>query len=120
MLSFKNKYTHEERESEYLRMKSKFPERYCIILEPANKNTMDIDKHKYLVPKEMTMNMFHQIIRKRIKLPEEMSIIFFVNNTIPAMTTLISGIYNEHKDKDGFLYIQYAQENTFGSFPLYE
>lgn len=114
MLSFKNKFTHDEREKEYLRMKTKFPERYCVILEPANKSTPDIDKHKYLVPKDMTMNMFHQIIRKRIKLPQEMSIIFFINNSIPAMTTLVSEVYKEHKYKDGFLYIQYAQENTFG------
>lgn len=114
MLSFQNKFTHEEREKECKRMQTKFPNRYCVVLERANSNTPDIDKHKYLVPKDMTMNMFYQIVRKRIELAEEQSILFFVNNSIPMMTSLVSEIYKQHKHKDGFLYIKYAQENTFG------
>jgi hypothetical protein len=29
---------------------------------------------------------------------------------------LMSSIYEEHKDEDGFLYITYSGENTFGDF----
>jgi GABA(A) receptor-associated protein len=28
---------------------------------------------------------------------------------------LMSAIYDEHKDEDGFLYVTYSGENTFGS-----
>ena len=30
---------------------------------------------------------------------------------------LMSAIYDEHKDDDGFLYISYSGENTFGGLP---
>lgn len=33
---------------------------------------------------------------------------------------LMSTIYDEHKDEDGFLYIVYSGENTFGFVPLDE
>ena len=114
MLSFKNKYTHEERESEYLRMKSKFPERYCIILEPANKNTMDIDKHKYLVPKELTVGQMLFVVRKRIHLSSAQALFFYVNNTLPSSSITMETLYLSHRDEDGFLYIRYTGENTFG------
>lgn len=30
---------------------------------------------------------------------------------------MMSTIYEESKDEDGFLYMTYSGENTFGSFP---
>ena len=38
----------------------------------------------------------------------------FINNIIPPQHELVSTIYDEHKDNDGFLYITYSGENTFG------
>ncbi len=43
----------------------------------------------------------------------------FVPPPIPCLAThaaaaLMSSIYEDHKDEDGFLYITYSGENTFG------
>ena len=32
-----------------------------------------------------------------------------------SAAALMSDIYQDHKDEDGFLYITYSGENTFGS-----
>lgn len=32
----------------------------------------------------------------------------------------MSQIYDEQKDEDGFLYVQYSGENTFGGFEMVE
>lgn len=32
----------------------------------------------------------------------------------------MSGVYDDHKDEDGFLYITYSGENTFGRLLLEE
>lgn len=32
-----------------------------------------------------------------------------------AAAALMSSVYEDHKDEDGFLYITYSGENTFGS-----
>jgi len=42
------------------------------------------------------------------------TMIMFVNNTIPTNGTLMSQLYKEQKDSDGFLYVTYCGESTFG------
>ena len=56
-------------------------------------------------------------MRKRIKLAPEKAIFIFVNNVLPPTAALMSQIYAEHKDEDGFLYITYSGESTFGGMP---
>jgi GABA(A) receptor-associated protein len=54
------------------------------------------------------------VIRKRIKLEPEKAIFIFVNNTLPPTAALMSQIYKEQADSDGFLYVTYSGESTFG------
>ena len=49
-----------------------------------------------------------------MKLPPEQALFIFINSTIYTSKTLISKVYEERKSEDGFLYITYAGENTFG------
>ena len=79
--------------------------------------TEDIDKHKFLVPFDMTVGQFLYILRKRIKLTEQEALYIFVDKTLPMTSQAISSIYNDYKRKenfDGFLYVTYCNENTFG------
>ena len=55
-----------------------------------------------------------QVIRKRIKLAPEKALFLFCGNSIPPNAALMSTVYEEQKDEDGFLYIQYSGESTFG------
>ena len=66
------------------------------------------------MPVDLTVRQSVYVIRKRIKLPSEKAIFIFVNDILPPTAALISTIYEEHKDEDGFLYILYSGENTFG------
>ena len=55
------------------------------------------------------------VIRKRIKISPEKSIYLFVDNkVIPATSSVLGVIYKMYKDDDGFLYIGYGGESTFG------
>jgi len=54
-------------------------------------------------------------IRKHMpNLNEEKAIFLFINEVLPPSSALMSQIYEKHKDEDGFLYITYSGENTFG------
>jgi GABA(A) receptor-associated protein len=70
---------------------------------------------RYLVPADLTVGQFVYVIRKRIKLSPEKAIFVFVNNVLPPTAALMSAVYDDHRDDDGFLYIAYSGENTFGS-----
>ncbi|CEQ43153.1 SPOSA6832_05058 [Sporobolomyces salmonicolor] len=87
-----------------------------VICEKADKTDIPaIDKKKYLVPADLTVGQFVYVIRKRIKLAPEKAIFIFVDEVLPPTAALMSSIYDEHKDEDGFLYVTYSGENTFGA-----
>lgn len=85
------------------------------------------------MPSDLTVGQFVYVIRKRIKVREggkegdvagltiydsdqqlapEKAIFIFVDEVLPATAALMSAIYEEHKDEDGFLYVSYSGENT--------
>lgn len=117
MPSFKTEHSPDKRKMESARIRSKYPDRIPVICEKAAKASVpDIDKKKYLVPSDLTVGQFVYVIRKRIKLPAEQAIFIFVNGNIPPNAALMSAIFDEHADADGFLYVTYSGESTFGDF----
>merc|ERR1712167_471641 len=116
MPPFKQEHDLEKRKQEAGRIRDKYPDRIPVIVEKADKSDIvDIDKKKYLVPADLTVGQFVYVIRKRIKLSPEKAIFIFVNNVLPPTAQLMSKIYEESKDEDGFLYVTYSGENTFGA-----
>ena len=104
-----------QRINETIQIRAKHPDRIPIIVEPTTDNILPLlDKHKYLVSNEMTLGQFAYTIRKRIRLSQDQAMFLFVNNVLPPTSSTIGGVYHEHKDADGFLYLSYAGENTFG------
>ncbi|CAN6250205.1 unnamed protein product, partial [Urochloa humidicola] len=113
--AFKLEHPLEKRQSEANRIREKYPDRIPVIVEKAERSDIpDIDKKKYLVPADLTVGQFVYVVRKRIKLSAEKAIFIFVKNTLPPTAALMSSIYEENKDDDGFLYMTYSGENTFG------
>ena len=113
---FKEEFSFNKRWNESKRIRKKYPDRLpviCEILKTDIKNLI-LDKKKYLVPDDLTVGQFMYVIRKRIELPPEKAMFFFVNNSIPSAAQLIKQIYSEYQDKDGFLYFKVSGENTFG------
>ncbi|RRT55003.1 hypothetical protein B296_00048770 [Ensete ventricosum] len=106
----------EKRQAEASRIREKYPDRIPVIVEKAERSAIpDIDKKKYLVPADLTVGQFVYVIRKRINLSAEKAIFMFVNNTLPPTASMMSTIYEAHRDEDGYLYMMYNGENTFGS-----
>lgn len=115
MKPFKERYEFSARQKEASRIQVKYPDRVPVIVEKVPTSDIpQIDKCKYLVPKDLTIGQFVYVLRKRIHLTAEKAIFLFIDNSLPAVSSLISQIYRESKDEDGFLYIQYASESTFG------
>jgi GABA(A) receptor-associated protein len=112
---FKKKNSIDKRIKESNKIRAKYEDRIPIIVEKSSKSKLqDIDKNKFLVPETLTIGQFLYIIRKRVKLNSNDALFIFINNILPCTSSCISNIYNEHKDTDGFLYIQYTEESTFG------
>jgi GABA(A) receptor-associated protein len=94
----------------------KYPDRVPLIIKPSpsDREVYPIDKSKYITPRDLPLIQLQQIIRKRIKFPAEKALFMFINNKIYPITSVIGQLYDTHKNEDGFLYITYCQESTFG------
>jgi GABA(A) receptor-associated protein len=102
----------------------KYPGKIPIIIDGASPSSPEIIAHKYLVPYEMSVGNFMHLIRTRVHMkPTEALFLFVINvdandssirEVIPSVSQLMSEVYKAHKSSDGFLYIKYEIENTFG------
>ena len=73
-----------------------------------------------MVATNYTCGQFIYIIRSQLQLSSEQAIFLFVNDSIPSTSQTMNQLYQLYKDEDGFLYITYSSENTFGySKPMY-
>lgn len=112
---FKQEHSLDSRREESQKIRRKYPDRIPVVVEKvSNSSIPDIDKRKFLVPSDLTVAQFMYIIRKRIQLAPEKAMFLFVNRMLPTTSSTMGVIYDEHKDEDGFLYIAYSGENTFG------
>ena len=114
---FKRSMPLEQRQGQSRNMLTKHPGKVPIIIERANGATEaeQIDRKKFLVPRGMSMGQMACIVRKRLHLPQEQALFLFVCGKIMPVTMTVSDAHTCHADEDGFLYITFNMENTFGA-----
>ena len=123
--SFKQAHSLQDRLDQFHKVTEAHPNKIPVIVERAPQSGTrrrspttslpEIDKNKYLVPGDLTVAQFLCLIRKRIKLANDQALFIYVNGTLPATSAMFSSIYADHKDEDGFLYVVYTGESSFGA-----
>ena len=116
---FRRQHSFDVRSKESKRILGKYENKVPIIVTRSTtgrSNIPDIDKNKFLCPEDFTIGQFLTVIRKRVNLSPEESIFLFVDDSLLVPTSSSLGeVYKEHKNEDGFLYLTYCNENTFGN-----
>jgi GABA(A) receptor-associated protein len=117
MTAYQKKHDFETRLSESKRIRSRYPDRIPIIMEKHTSlnNLATMNQTKFLVPETITVAELLFILRKRIKLEPHQALFLFINETMPNSSDIINTLYINHVKEDGFLYITYSTENTFGA-----
>ncbi|KAF8286714.1 autophagy-related protein 8 [Trypanosoma cruzi] len=114
---YKLSHSFESRQKEAAKVRERHPDRLPIICEKVDDSDIgDLDKGKFLVPSDLTVGQFVLVLRKRVRVDADEAIFLFVNGAVPPTTAQMSDLYAHHKDEDGFLYIKYSGEATFGSW----
>ena len=103
-------YRIKEADSALLKYKNSVP----VIVDTNVENIQKLDKNKYIVPKDITLGEFIVILRKKLVIKQYESIFLLINNTLMSSHLNMKEIYDSKKNEDGFLYIIYRFENTFG------
>ena len=114
---FKQRRSFTARLAESTDTRTKFPSKVPVIVERYHKevNLPLIDKTKFLISKGISMSQFSAIIRDRMSLTPYQSLFLFINKaSMVNMATTFGELYQELKDEDGFIYVTYASQETFG------
>ncbi|KAL3648155.1 Autophagy-related protein 8i [Castilleja foliolosa] len=109
---FKDQFTIEERVRESQDIIAKYPDRVPVVVEKYT--IAEMEKKKFLVPRDMSVGQFIHILSGRLHLAPGKALFVFVKNTLPQTSSLIESVYDSYKDEDGFLYMCYSSEKTFG------
>jgi len=115
--SFESELTFEKRLEESKRINTKFPNLIPVICERlhSSRNVPELDRRKFLVPPHLTMGQFVYVVRRRIELEPSQAIFMYLSGSTMVPTShQMSQVFDTHRKKDGFLYITYSGENTFG------
>ena len=114
-MEFKKQFPLYERFLESEKVLYEYPDKVPVICEKDTRvYNCEIKKRKYLVAKDLTIGQFMYIIRKQIQISSGMGLFLFTKGTIPPSSENMGNIYKKYKDPDGYLYMNYAFENTFG------
>ena len=115
---YQRKFSLEHRIKECKKIREKYPDRIPVIIEKSVNNSgriPNLDKHKFIVPADITIGQFMYVLRQRIKIPSKVGMFLFINNKMLSTSSLMGGIYEEEKNIDDFLYVTFSGENTFGN-----
>ncbi|KAK9070039.1 hypothetical protein SSX86_010438 [Deinandra increscens subsp. villosa] len=114
--AFKETFSFDERCQESQDIIARYPDRLPVVVERYTKTDLpEMEKKKYLVPRDMSVGQFIHILSNRLHLSPGKALFIFVQNTLPQTSSLIESVYESFKDEDGFLYMCYSSEKTFGN-----
>ena len=97
-------------------VREKYRDRIPVFVDRASTQDPPSKKCKYIIEATTTFGALLAVIRKQVIVPAGSALfVYTLNRQMIPVSSLIVTVYNDYKSEDGFLYILYTLENTFGA-----
>ena len=119
-IKYVNTISFEDRKKRSNSLLLKYKDKFPVILEKSSRDKYlpNIDKSKLLVSQEMTVATVLQLLKKNLQINENTAIYIMIadkdKQVMLSGSQSISYLYDNYKNEDGFLYLEYCTENVFG------
>src|SRR5680860_887185 len=95
---YKDRYPFETRKIQAQEIRTRYPDRIPVIVEPYQKSLFKtaiplVSKQKLLVPQDLSFGQLVYTIRNKIRLSPDLGIYLFVNNELIPPSCLMSEVY---------------------------
>ncbi len=117
--TFRKEYSLDKRLNEVNKILQRYPDRLPILVSTSNSDTLGsikLDKHKYLVPRDLTLLQFSHLLRNHIKCGKSEALFYLIGEEgiLAKPNSTINELWYYHQSDDKYLLIVIQKENTFG------
>ena len=115
MVTYKEEYSLETRLQDYQKLMSMWPDKIPIVAEKTkNSGLTDLAKPKMLCPENFRFSQFLACLRAKLCLNARQSLFVFINKKIITSDSVMKKVYEENRNEDGFLYVEYCENEYLG------
>lgn len=117
--TFKERHSFAERAQDAAEVRTQQPNKVPVVIErfEGEKYLPLLDRCKFLVPDHITVAELMQIVRRRLHLHPDQSFFLLINEkSMVSNSTTMNVLYQQEADQDGFLYVVYTSQPSFGSY----
>jgi GABA(A) receptor-associated protein len=111
---YQERYSEIVRRDEAIRIRRKYPDRIPCIIQTIDTTLPLLTKIKYLLPANATITDMLTVVRKHIRIKPYEALFLTCRNRVLSASTLCAFLYETERDEDGFLYLYYTKEQTYG------
>ncbi|KAI5858878.1 autophagy protein Atg8 ubiquitin like protein [Tricharina praecox] len=80
----------------------------------TQRHRLELVSSVFLCPPDLRLSEFMYNVRRKTKMPANIAVFLMADGLLVSLATTMGELYQQARDDDGWLYIVWTEESTFG------